>query len=73
MDSSVFEEKGPGKVRGDKEGSTYHWVARLKHLTEQNPTLLPGKWFSEGIQDTRVPGVKGIWTLKDRGRAVLWH
>lgn len=51
------------------QGGTYHGVARLKHLTEQNATLLPGKRLSERIQGTRVPGVRRIWALQDKGRA----
>lgn len=62
---------GKGDLEGAKEhplntGSTYHRVARLKHLTEQDATLLPGKRFSEGIEGTCVPGVRSIWALQDK-------
>lgn len=51
-------------------GSTHHGVTDLKHLAEQDAALLSGKWFSERIQDTRVPGIKGVWALQGKGRAV---
>lgn len=55
---------------GRRLGSTHHRVAGLKHLTEQDAALFSGKWFPERIQDTRVPGVKGVWALRGKGRAV---
>lgn len=64
-----WTQEGPRWVRLP-QGGTHHWVAGLKHLTEQNTTLLPGKWFSERIQDTGVPGIRGIWALKEKGRDV---
>ena len=51
-------------------GSTHHRVAGLKHLTEQDAALLLGKRLSERIQDTRVPGIEGVWALRGKGRAV---
>lgn len=38
-------------------------MAGLKHLTKQDAALLLGKWFSERVQDTRVPGIEGVWAL----------
>lgn len=55
---------------GQRLGSTHHRVAGLKHLAEQDAALFSGKWFPERIQDTRVPGVKGVWALRGKGRAV---
>lgn len=65
--------KGPGEQKGLRSTgaeSTHHRVAGLEHLTEQDVALLFGKWFSERIQDTCVPGVEGVWTLRVKGRAV---
>lgn len=59
--------RGSGGLR---LGSTHHRVAGLKRLAEQNAALLSGKWFSKRIQDTCVPGVRGVWALRSKGRTV---
>lgn len=68
-------EVGRGSGQGVQERSraelTHHRVAGLKHLTEQDTTLLFSKRLTERIQDTCVPGVESVWALwgwGDKGR-----
>lgn len=66
-----------GGTRGERWGQewpwlgpTHHRVAGLKRLAEQDAALLLGERLSERIQDTRVPGIEGVWAL--RAKAGLW-
>ena len=75
MESGVLRAEGiPGRWEREsgvlRLGSTHHRVAGLKHLTEQNAALLSGKRFPERIQDTCIPGVKGIWALRGKDTSV---
>lgn len=61
---------GEGAQEWLRLGSTHHRVAGLKHLAEQDAAFLFRKWFPERIQDTCVLGIKAVWALRGKGRAV---